>query len=144
MDRRIPFRSSKRVLDRPKRNEEEQVLRPPGSCLPPGTPRFDSPRPVSSSSIPPSPPPFLVVVIVVVAGSSVNLPTWPMFTWGCTRCTHSRDVAFKPRLRKPCNSAATWLMSGGPAIVPQPTLITHAKFLSAVRVGSAARAPEFA
>lgn len=66
VDRRIPFRSSKRVLDRPKRNEEEQVLRPPGSCLPPGTPRFDSPRPVSSSSIPPSPPRFLLLLLLLL------------------------------------------------------------------------------
>lgn len=117
VDRRIPFRSSKRVLDRPKRNEEEQVLRPPGSCLPPGTPRHDStPRPVSSSSMLPvrSSPRFLLLLLLLLL--VVLLPANVAASHGdiCTY-VYLKDAAFKPRLRKPCNSAATWLMSGGPA-----------------------------
>lgn len=111
VDRRIPFRSSKRVLDRPKRNEEEQVLRPPGSCLPPGTP-----RPVSSSSMLPvrSSPRFLLLLLLLLL--VVLLPANVAASHGdICMYVYLKDAAFKPRLRKPCNSAATWLMSGGPA-----------------------------
>ena len=111
--------------------------------LPPtwdSTPRFDSSPLLVSSS------PFLVVVIVVVvvvaAGSSVTCQrSWPyvhagihvhVYTWETRRLSH---VCANLVIRPPPGRCLV-------ARPPRPTLITHAKFLSAVR--SAARAPEFA
>ena len=82
-------------------------------------PTWDSPRSDFAFSI------CLVVVVVVVAAAAAAvavivlplllslLPQHGYVRVGSrvTCVTYLKDVVFEPRLRKPCNSAATWLMS---------------------------------